>query len=73
MFFLGGVEKHKIKSHLKKLIGPLRVKTTSHIGGLDLLKKKKNSHFLKNPQPRGGEGGVWRCWDGFLTFTSFEL
>ena len=26
-------------------------------GGLDLQKKKKNSHFLKNSQLRGGEGG----------------
>ena len=24
---------------------------------MDLQKKKKNSHFLKNSQPRGGEGG----------------
>ena len=48
----------------------------SYRGGLDLQKKKKNSHFLKNSQPRGGEGGsgevgmvskllpVW-SYDGF--------
>ena len=27
----------------------------------------------KNSQPRGGEGGVWREWDGFPLFTEFEL
>ena len=26
-------------------------------GGLDLQRKKKNFHFLKNSQPTGGEGG----------------
>ena len=45
----------------------------SYRGGLDLQKKKKNSHFLKNSQPSGGEGGVWREWDGFPLLTGFEL
>ena len=55
----GGVKKHKIASHFLKLrhyFGPLRVKTTSHIGVVVPSKKEEKFPLLKNSQPRGGGG-----------------
>ena len=40
--------------------------------GWTFKKEEKFPLFEKFPT-EGGEGGVWRGWDGFPTFTGFEL
>jgi len=62
VFVMGGFKCHKTTSHFLKLpplFGPLRVKTTIHIGrgGFDLKKREKFTLFEKFPSERGGEGG----------------
>ena len=69
----GGVKKYKIMSDFLKLspyFEPLRVKITSHIGGVGPSKKVEKFPLKKIPNL---EGGFWRGWDGFPTFTGFEL
>ena len=76
-FLLGGVKKHKIPSHFLKLppsFEPLRVKTTSHIGGVR-VEPSNNSNFLKNSQPSGEKLGLfpnfYRFWIMIASLTQY--
>ena len=48
----------------------------SHIGDRGVGPSKKEEKFPlleKFPTEGGGGGGVWGGWDGFPTFSGFEL
>ena len=41
--------------------------------GVGPSKKEEKFPLFEKPPPSGGEGGVWREWDGFPLLTGFEL